>query len=338
MTNTFNNTKKRILLVDDESSIRRTLSLGLSQQGYDVEPCENGINALKKLEIYSKNNVKFDKIILDVKLPDINGIKLGKIIKAKYPESSIVFISGYVDSINMQEIESINSSAFLGKPFSTNDLTYTIDELSKAESTSTKVAPQSSNETTASVSAYALLKLDEKVDFFETYRKLYYTNDILYCDAIKGDYDICLLIQSSSKNKCKKIIENIKQEVKGIKKADLLNIEIPLLDSNLMNVINSVEEYNDKNMIVENNRDLSKSISSYIMIEAEREKMDIIYPTLRLDEQVVYCDYAIGKYNIVLLVQGHQFSDIDKFIENKISNLDGILKVKEYPIINLFDM
>jgi len=83
---------KRILLVDDESSLRRSLTLGLNQEGYDVEPCENGIDALKKIEMYKENNIDIDTIVLDVKLPDIDGISLGKIIKSKYAETAIVFI------------------------------------------------------------------------------------------------------------------------------------------------------------------------------------------------------------------------------------------------------
>ena len=41
---------KKVLLIDDETSLRRSLTLGLNQKGYEVEPCENGISALNKLE------------------------------------------------------------------------------------------------------------------------------------------------------------------------------------------------------------------------------------------------------------------------------------------------
>ena len=43
--------QKKVLLVDDETSLRRSLSLGLAQEGYQIEPSEeNGISALKKLD------------------------------------------------------------------------------------------------------------------------------------------------------------------------------------------------------------------------------------------------------------------------------------------------
>jgi hypothetical protein len=45
--------EQKILLADDESSLRRSLSAGMSQEGYVVEPCENGINSLKKTSLPS---------------------------------------------------------------------------------------------------------------------------------------------------------------------------------------------------------------------------------------------------------------------------------------------
>ena len=69
--------QKRILLIDDEPSLRRSLSLGLNQRGIEVDLSENGINALKKIDLYKKNDIILDTVVLDIQLPDIDGIKLG---------------------------------------------------------------------------------------------------------------------------------------------------------------------------------------------------------------------------------------------------------------------
>ncbi len=79
-------------------------------------------------------------------------------------------------------------------------------------------------------------------------------------------------------------------------------------------------------------------VCSYILMEVEREKLQDIYPTLRLDDSVIFCDYTIGKYNLVLMLKTDYFNDIDRFISEKINVLEGVLRVKEYPIINLFEM
>ena len=188
--------QKRILLVDDESCLRRSLSISLSQEGYDVEPCENGINALKKLYIYEKNDIILETVVLDIKLPDIDGIKLGKMIKSKYPDTNIIFITGYSDTLNMQEIQSLTTTGLLEKPFSSNDLSYKIEELTKQKAIATPLVKEEVKEDIKTYSAYALLKINKESDFFDIYRKLYYDKHILYCDATKGDYSIFLLIQS----------------------------------------------------------------------------------------------------------------------------------------------
>ncbi len=331
--------QKRVLLVDDESSLRRSLTLSLNQEGYDVEPCDNGICALKKMEVYKENNINLDTIVLDVRLPDIDGISLGKIIKSKYPETAIVFISGYTDTANQREIEGLNTTSFLQKPFSIQDLTYQFSELSKIKTTSTQVAVEEAVAPQQSVSSYALIKLRKDADFFETHRKLYFMDNVVYCDATKGDYDIFLLMQSASIEACKAFCNNLTNEIEAIEAVDFLEVGIPVLDSSLKNVIETVEQHNqDENIIADNPRDLSQKLCSYVLLEIEREKLDKIYPVLRLNENIVYCDYTSGKYNLVLLVSGDYFSGIDKFIENKIANIDGVLKIKEYPVINLFEM
>ena len=120
--------EKRILLVDDEASIRRSLTIGLSQKGFAVENCESGLSALKKLESLQKEEVLLDTIVLDILLPDINGVELGKMIKAKYPDTPLIFITGYADKVR-NEIESLEASRLLEKPFTIDELTDKFNEV-----------------------------------------------------------------------------------------------------------------------------------------------------------------------------------------------------------------
>ncbi|MFH2094308.1 MAG: response regulator [Bacteroidota bacterium] len=192
--------QKRILLVDDESSLRRSISLGLSQEGYDVEPCETGLDALRKLELYKKNNMNLDTVVLDIKLPDIDGIKLGKIIRSKYPDTYLIFITGYADNYNVHEINSLNVSALMEKPFTNSELAKQILAIDKIKTAATGVVAVK-EEKPVVYSAYALIKLEKDADFFETYRSLYFMNNVLYCDTTKGEYDIFMLIQSDCEEK-----------------------------------------------------------------------------------------------------------------------------------------
>lgn len=326
---------KKILLVDDESSLRRTVALGLSRHGYDTEPAENGVNALKKLESYIKNNIKLDGIVVDLRLPDIDGTKLVKIMKFKAPGVPIIMISGYADRYNMEEIRNLQVAAFLEKPFTPDELSEEFVRVMEKEAP----AAEEVKEEAVSESAYMLLKVEEDAGFFDTYQKLYYMDNVVYCDATKGDYDIFLLVQAENMEKIHEIAETKIKNVDGVKSVELLDVDRPVLEADTMNIIRDAEEaLEDDSTLTDRNRDMSQKVCSYLLMEVEREKMDDIYPTLRLDENVVYCDYTNGKYNLVLMVTGSYFDEIDRFVSEKVVTLDGVLKVKEYPIVSLFEM
>jgi CheY-like chemotaxis protein len=327
--------KKRIVLVDDESSIRRSISLGLGQEGYEVEPCENGIDALKRLELLEKNGVLPMSIILDIKLPDIDGIKLGKIIQARYPQTPMIYITGYADKVNMQEISKMNADILIEKPFGIEELTKKIRNLVK-ENDKLTVVPE--KETTQTFSAYALAKLNKGNEFFDTYRSLYFMENVLYCDTTKGEYDVFMLIQASSEKEIEEICQEKIAKTAGVQSIEILSVDKLLLEDSINSIINIAEEISGINTSIEKGRDMKQRVCSYILLDVEKEKIEKIYPILRLDDQVVYCDYTSGRYNLVLFVHGSYFSEIDKFIDEKVSRLEGVLKMKEFPVVNLFDM
>jgi len=330
--------QKRILLVDDESALRRSLSLGLNQNGYDVEPCENGLAALDKLDLYNKNHQNLDVIVLDIQLPDIDGKKLGRIIKSKYPDASMFYITGYADKLDLLEIEDLQSDGLLEKPFTADDLSEQINRilnkkpLKEEKKTEVKTEP-------VTTSAYVLLKIKQNADFFSIYKKLYFMENVLYCDATRGDIDIFMLIQSDSLENCQNVFEHEIKNLSEIEEATFLPVDVPVLNDNIKDIISSIgitmfDDIPEMSKV----RDSRKSVCSYVLVDVDREKLQEIYPVLRLTENILYCDYISGKYNLVLMVHGPQFSEIDKIIANKIVNLGGVLKVKEYPIINIFEM
>ena len=330
--------QRRILLIDDEPSLRRSLTLGLNQRGIDVELCENGMSALNKIDLYQKNDVNLDTIVLDIQLPDIDGIKLGKIIKSKYPNTSMIYITGYADKLEETEIDDLKVDAFLEKPFDTDELMAEINKILDKEPKEI-VEKTTSKEIAKTAAAYMLIKINEKADFFDVYKKLYAMENVLYCDATRGDVDIFLLVQADTMEECKEVFENQVKSIEGIKDVEFLPIGVPVLNDNIKDIINSAgislfTESADLGAI----RDSKHSVCSYVLAEVEREKIQDIYPVLKLTESIVYCDFTNGRYNLIMMVSGSQFSQIDKFIENKLINLNGMIKIKKYPIINIYEM
>src|SRR6267143_2045951 len=87
--------KGSILVVDDESEIREGLEILLRGEGYGVSSAETGESGLEKLEQHP-----YDLLLLDVSLPDRNGLDMLKEIHRRDPQLSVVLITAY-GSIDM---------------------------------------------------------------------------------------------------------------------------------------------------------------------------------------------------------------------------------------------
>ena len=85
--------RRRILVVDDETSIADTLALILSTRGYELKVAYSAEQAIEILSQWSP-----DLAIMDVMLPQMNGIDLAIVIKANYPGCRIILFSGQPDT------------------------------------------------------------------------------------------------------------------------------------------------------------------------------------------------------------------------------------------------
>jgi ActR/RegA family two-component response regulator len=334
--------EKKVLLIDDEASLRRSLALGLMQKGYETEPCESGMSGLKLLEAFKKNQTPLHYAVIDVRLPDIDGIKLLKVLKFNYPELPVIVITGYGNDSIAADAKKEKADAYLEKPFTVDELAKILAEIPQKEFSPApaQVAIDAVGDEKA-VSAYALLSFDNTANLTDIYQEMYFMDHVLYCDAIKGDFDMVLLLQAANFSELHKMVDQKIKKLEGIKDIYFLPVESPLLTESASNVIGTVDKAlgRDKgNPETTTNPNFWKSASSYVFLEIEKEKMESIYPTLYLNSQVVSCDHTKGKYDIVLLMQGTSFAEIDRNIQKKIKPLDGVLRIKESPIIKLFEM
>lgn len=106
----------KILVIDDEKSIRKLLDISLSTEGYNVTLAANGADGLIEL-----SNIRPDIVILDIGLPDMNGNEVLKKIRER--TTTPVIILSVKDS-DSDKVELLDSGAddYLTKPFSTGEL------------------------------------------------------------------------------------------------------------------------------------------------------------------------------------------------------------------------
>lgn len=111
----------KILIIDDEKSIRNTLKEILSYEGYEVTEAQDGIEGLKFVE-----KDKFDIILSDIKMPKMDGIEVLEKLQEISPETPVVMISGHgnIDTA----VEAIRKGAFdyISKPLDLNRMLVTI--------------------------------------------------------------------------------------------------------------------------------------------------------------------------------------------------------------------
>jgi DNA-binding NtrC family response regulator len=113
----------RILVIDDEESIRRTVSMTLEHAGYVVDTAENGKQAIEKAEANFYNLA-----LIDIRLPDMEGTELLTALKETTPKMAKIILTGYPTLDNAVKATNKGVDAYLIKPVNTDELLKLIKE------------------------------------------------------------------------------------------------------------------------------------------------------------------------------------------------------------------
>jgi DNA-binding NtrC family response regulator len=109
--------KTKILVVDDEEVVRLSHVRTLSGEHCSVEVVRNGKDALQVMEQHP-----FDVVLLDLRMPGIDGMTVLKTIKEKWPESEVIIITGYPAVESAKEAVVLGAYDYLAKPVGPDDV------------------------------------------------------------------------------------------------------------------------------------------------------------------------------------------------------------------------
>jgi two-component system, NtrC family, response regulator PilR len=109
--------KTRILIVDDELSMREFLSILLEREGYEAVTAANASEALHQLD-----NGLFDLVISDVQMPGLNGIELLGKIKARSPETAVLMMTAFSAAEQAVEAMKLGAYDYIAKPFKIEEI------------------------------------------------------------------------------------------------------------------------------------------------------------------------------------------------------------------------
>jgi PAS domain S-box-containing protein len=116
----------RILLVDDEPAIQRSVSRMLADVGYQVEIAASGEEALA---FYQAEPQRVDLVIMDLGMPGMGGVRALKEILALDPMAKVIIASGYSDHERLDNVKDSGAAAYIVKPFKTAELLWAIHQL-----------------------------------------------------------------------------------------------------------------------------------------------------------------------------------------------------------------
>jgi DNA-binding NtrC family response regulator len=128
--------KKRILVVDDEPVVRDSCELALADAGYSVRTVASGRDA-----ILACRRERYDVMFTDIRMPDMDGMEVAKVIAREFPDVRVVVITGYPSRESLEQARNIGVFDYLEKPLTPERLSSaTADALASAPKARSAVA------------------------------------------------------------------------------------------------------------------------------------------------------------------------------------------------------
>jgi len=109
---------RRVLIVDDEPNIRRMMRLTLESDGYEVEDAEDGLQAL---QLFGDGSA-FDAVLLDQRMPNLDGIETLRRIKSRAPDARVIMITAFGSIELAVDAMKVGATDFLRKPLTPENL------------------------------------------------------------------------------------------------------------------------------------------------------------------------------------------------------------------------
>jgi DNA-binding NtrC family response regulator len=113
-----------VWVVDDDESVRDLLGIMLRDMGYSVELFAHGKDVLSQLDAELP-----DVFIVDMRMPEMSGMDLTRIIMGKYPQAIVIILTGYPSIEEAVEAIQLGASDYLSKPFNKDEIRVRVGRL-----------------------------------------------------------------------------------------------------------------------------------------------------------------------------------------------------------------
>jgi len=325
--------KGRVLIIDDEAEIRRNLTVGLTQEGYSAVACPDGISAIHELNAAREKGIAYDYLVTDIFMPDIDGLKILKVIKVQYPDLPVLVITGFGDEALKMTALSEHNTGFLDKPFEIEDLVKSLEALAPG-STREAAGPDAPAEVIReSVSAYLTIRITDPARSMDVFNELHSMEGVQKCEAVRGDFDIIVLAQGESREEIDKIFEKIGR-MDAVEVTSMSAVERPKLDRDVGEFVKIYAQAMKQPSQVK--AAMQPGTVSYVIVDIDPNAIQQIFTTVFFIDEVLFCDVIDGGKKLVGMITGGGVGRKSKILE-KLSEIDGVFRVREATVIKLIE-
>ena len=180
----------RLLLVDDEEEFLTSTSRALSRRGFEVEVAPNGVTALELAD-----SREFDAVVLDVKMPDIDGIDIFHQLRAKYPSLTILLLTGHGNIDDAFQTSKEGVADYLAKPIDMDELAVHVRR-AVAHTEATLSLPDETLTAIGVPGEVSVMLVDDELDFLDTMHKVLSRRQLEVSTASSGQEALDLLQES----------------------------------------------------------------------------------------------------------------------------------------------
>lgn len=326
--------KGRVLIIDDEAEIRRNLTVGLTQEGYSAVACPDGISAIHELDAARSKGLSYDYLVTDIFMPDIDGLKILKVIKMQCPDLPVLVITGFGDeALKLTALSELNTG-YLDKPFEIPDLVKALEELSPGSTKQAKAAEAAEPEMRESVSTYITVRITDPLRSMDIFKQLYQLPGVQRCEAVRGDFDIIIFAQAGSQDEIAKLKERI-AAMDGVQIASASAVERPKLDRDVNEFIRLYSQAVKAHGLASPSK--QPGTTSYIIVDIDKNAIQQIFTTVFFIDEVVFCDVIENGTKLVGMVTGQGAVGKMPRVVEKLGQIDGVLRVREATVIKLVE-
>ncbi len=144
---------KRVLIAEDEASIRDFVVINLRRSGYEVIEATNGEEAIKR---FDENSGNIDVVILDIMMPIVDGLEVCKYIRGKSSRIGIIMLTARTQEMDKVTGLMVGADDYVTKPFSPSELMARIDAVYRRVSLTTETENEKTPQNAISLNEFVL--------------------------------------------------------------------------------------------------------------------------------------------------------------------------------------